>query len=54
MECTQDEGIELRNSDGAIKKPNAAQTLGKIVEVSSADPVKYDEDSVLVCVFNII
>ena len=30
MECTQDEGIELRNSDGAIKKPNAAQTLGKI------------------------
>ena len=41
-------GIELRNSNGAIKKPNATGTLGMIVEVSVPDPEKYDEESVMV------
>jgi len=44
----ENEGVELWNSEGAIKKPNAADTLGKIVEVSVPDMAKYDEESIMV------
>jgi len=49
LESVESEGgVELRNSNGAIKKPNATGTLGMIVEVSVPDPEKYDEESVMV------